>query len=401
MDDAAGRWGSTRARTARGTPTRSATCTWPPARSAARAAGRCRSPGSRTPWAAARWATWARACPASVPSRPPRTGRSSRRSGGCRAGTIRTDVGPGTIEMFAQLAAGDIKACWIICTNPVATVANRSTVIAGLEAGRARHHPGRLPRHRDQRLRRHRAARRDVGRGRRRDGQLRAQPHAAGAGDPAAGRRAAGLAADLPGRRAHGVRRRLHLQVQRGDLRRDPPDSTNLRTGYDLRGVSYDRLRETPLQWPRRTERAPDRNPIRYLNDGSARTSYVDPDGPAAAAGVPDPDAPGGVPPPPAHGRPRAARRRLPGRAQHRTPATPVAHDDQDRQGRQAEQAEQRAVRRGPPRRRRRARHHRRVAASRWRRGAAGPCCPPSSPTGCGPATASRRSTGTTSTAST
>ena len=48
-------------------------------------------------------------------------------------GTIRTDVGPGTIEMFGQLGTGDIKACWIICTNPVATVANRSTVIAGLE----------------------------------------------------------------------------------------------------------------------------------------------------------------------------------------------------------------------------------------------------------------------------
>ena len=42
VDDAAGRWGSTRAPTAPGTPTRSAICTWPPARSAGRAAGRCR-----------------------------------------------------------------------------------------------------------------------------------------------------------------------------------------------------------------------------------------------------------------------------------------------------------------------------------------------------------------------
>ena len=29
---------------------------------------------------------------------------------------------------------GEIKACWIICTNPVASVANRKTVIEGLEA---------------------------------------------------------------------------------------------------------------------------------------------------------------------------------------------------------------------------------------------------------------------------
>src|SRR6185312_743450 len=45
----------------------------------------------------------------------------------------RSDVGPGTIDMFDQLAEGRIKACWIICTNPVATVANRKTVITGLE----------------------------------------------------------------------------------------------------------------------------------------------------------------------------------------------------------------------------------------------------------------------------
>ena len=36
-------------------------------------------------------------------------------------GTIRTDTNRGTIDMFEQMAAGDIKACWIICTNPVAT----------------------------------------------------------------------------------------------------------------------------------------------------------------------------------------------------------------------------------------------------------------------------------------
>ena len=36
--------------------------------------------------------------------------------------------------MFERLAAGDIKACWIICTNPVATMPNRKTTIAGLEA---------------------------------------------------------------------------------------------------------------------------------------------------------------------------------------------------------------------------------------------------------------------------
>lgn len=53
---------------------------------------------------------------------------------GVPSGTLRTDSGRGTVEMFEEMATGTIKACWIICTNPVASVANRRTVIAGLEA---------------------------------------------------------------------------------------------------------------------------------------------------------------------------------------------------------------------------------------------------------------------------
>src|SRR5690625_2799077 len=53
---------------------------------------------------------------------------------GIAPGTLRTGVGAGTIDMFSKMADGQIKACWIICTNPVATVANRKTVLAGLEA---------------------------------------------------------------------------------------------------------------------------------------------------------------------------------------------------------------------------------------------------------------------------
>ena len=41
-------------------------------------------------------------------------------------GALRADgVGQGTVEMFRKMADGDIRACWIICTNPVASVANR------------------------------------------------------------------------------------------------------------------------------------------------------------------------------------------------------------------------------------------------------------------------------------
>ena len=91
----------------------------------------------------------------------------------------------------------------------------------------------------------------------------------------------------------------------------------------------------------------------------------------------------------------------LPVPAQHRSAAAPMAHDDQDRQGRQAQQAQPRTVRRDSPRRRRAAADLATATRSRSPPAAAAPCCPPWSPTGCGPATASRRSTGMTCSANT
>src|SRR5690606_17082346 len=52
---------------------------------------------------------------------------------GLEPGAIRAESGTGTIDMYRDMAAGGIKAAWIICSNPVATVANRSTVIEALE----------------------------------------------------------------------------------------------------------------------------------------------------------------------------------------------------------------------------------------------------------------------------
>ncbi|QQM31109.1 bifunctional nitrate reductase/sulfite reductase flavoprotein subunit alpha [Martelella lutilitoris] len=52
---------------------------------------------------------------------------------GLQPGAIRAEEGIGTIAMFEAMAAGAIRAAWIICTNPVASVANRSTVTAALQ----------------------------------------------------------------------------------------------------------------------------------------------------------------------------------------------------------------------------------------------------------------------------
>ncbi|MFW8062690.1 molybdopterin-dependent oxidoreductase, partial [Klebsiella pneumoniae] len=47
---------------------------------------------------------------------------------------LHTRLGQGTIDLFQRMAAGEVKACWIICTNLVASVANRANVVAGLRA---------------------------------------------------------------------------------------------------------------------------------------------------------------------------------------------------------------------------------------------------------------------------
>ncbi|WP_372509737.1 molybdopterin dinucleotide binding domain-containing protein [Mycobacterium alsense] len=64
---------------------------------------------------------------------------------------------------------------------------------------------------------------------------------------------------------------------------------SNRKTGYDLRGVSYERLRRTPLQWPCPPEGARDRNPIRYVNDGVSQNRLVRGDGSVPRLAFPTP----------------------------------------------------------------------------------------------------------------
>ena len=294
---------------------------------------------------------------AAVGARRTTTARSSRTLWGLPAGhDLRTDVGHGTIEMFERMAAGEIKACWIICTNPVA--------IGGQPQDRhrraARPPSSSSPRTSSPTPRPTRYA--DivlpgdaVGRVRRRDGQLRAQPDAARSRRSRPGEARAGLAADLPGRRRDWASvthfdyassaRRSSTRSRRSPTRR--PATT-------CAASSYERLRDdTGAVAGARPTTRPDRHPIRYLNDGVSQDLFVD-DGRASARGWRSPPRRGGRCSSP--GRTSTADELpdddYPVRAQHRPAAAPVAHDDQDRQGRQAQQARQRAVRRDPPRRR-------------------------------------------------
>ena len=226
-------------------------------------------------------------------------------------GTIRSDVGPGTIAMFEQMAAGAIKACWIVCTNPVATVANRDTVIDALRAAELvitqdAYRDTATNAYADIVLPGH-----AVGRIRCGDGEFGTQPDPIAAVGAADRRRPAGLGTDLRGRRAVGLRCTVRLQVGRGDLRRDPPvpqPAHRIRPARrELSTVAGNPAAVARSAGGRpggRHRPPPDALPQRRGQPGSVRRCRRAP----APAGVPDADAQGGVPRPPAHGARRTAR---------------------------------------------------------------------------------------------
>ncbi|MFE9123048.1 molybdopterin-dependent oxidoreductase [Streptomyces sp. NPDC007172] len=203
-------------------------------------------------------------------------------------GTLRTEVGSGTVEMFERLAAGDIKACWIICTNPVASVANRSTVVAGLEAAEL-------------------VVTQDVFA----DTETNAYADVV-------------LPATLWAE-SDGVMVNSERNLTLGQRCVEPPQQAlpdweliarvacamgfadgftyasseevfeelkqawNPKTGWDLRGVTYERLRATSVQWPAPSPDGPDRNPIRYVNDGVSQDLLERPDGTRPRLAFPTP----------------------------------------------------------------------------------------------------------------
>ncbi|MFK0104145.1 molybdopterin-dependent oxidoreductase [Streptomyces sp. NPDC091217] len=189
---------------------------------------------------------------------------------GLEPGTIRADgVGKGTVEMYRKMADGEIRACWIICTNPVASVGNRKTVIEGLEAAE-------FVVTQDVFTDTETNAYADV--------VLPAALWTETEGVLINSERNLTLArpaADPPGeatadwRLIAGVARAMGFEDgfsydSAEEIFEEIKRFHNPQTGYDLRGVTYDRLRTTPVQWPAATADGPDRNPVRYVNaDGS------------------------------------------------------------------------------------------------------------------------------------
>ena len=157
----------------------------------------------------------------------------------------------------------------------------------GPAARRAGGGAGRLHRCGDRRIRRRGAAGRAVGRGRRRDGQQRTNADALRTRDASTRRGAAGLAADLPGRDRHGIFR-VSSSIPPLTVFDELAGFHNSRTGWDLRGVNYERLRRSPVQWPA-APGCTDRNPIRYVNDGVSQDLHTAADGSVPALAFPTP----------------------------------------------------------------------------------------------------------------
>ncbi|OUC79111.1 bifunctional nitrate reductase/sulfite reductase flavoprotein subunit alpha [Gordonia lacunae] len=200
---------------------------------------------------------------------------------GIPAGTLRSDVGAGTIDMFRRMADGEIKACWIICTNPVASVANRKTVIEGLERAE-------LVITQDTFVETETNQYADV--------VLPATLWSESTGVMVNSERNLTLfepALDAPGQAIPDWQIIARVATEMGfadafdyssaeEVFEEIKRFANPDTGYDLRGVTYDRLRRSPMQWPCPPVSDDDadpadtgaRNPIRYLNDGRSQTLH-------------------------------------------------------------------------------------------------------------------------------
>jgi len=193
-------------------------------------------------------------------------------------GTLKTSLGQGTVDMFSRMVTGEIKACWVICTNPVASVANRQTVIAGLQAAE-------LVIAQDAFL--------DTETNRYADILLPGALWAEAEGVMINSERNMTLtqkAIDPPGAALPDWQIIARVACEMGfadafsyasaeEVFAEVTRTSNPRTGYDLRGASHERLRETPLQWPCAPDVAADRNPVRYINNGVSQPLRQMPDG--------------------------------------------------------------------------------------------------------------------------
>uniref|UniRef100_UPI0028AA7948 bifunctional nitrate reductase/sulfite reductase flavoprotein subunit alpha n=1 Tax=Aeromicrobium sp. TaxID=1871063 RepID=UPI0028AA7948 len=194
---------------------------------------------------------------------------------GLAAGTIRDEVGTGTIDLFGQMADGAVRAAWIICTNPVHSVANRDTVLRGLAAAdvvivQDAFAESETLAHADIALPAALWTEADGVMVNSERNLTLCRPATAPPGDA---RPDWQLICDIATRLGFGD---AFAYASAEEVFEEIRAFANPATGYDLRGASHERLRRGPLQWP-----CPPgggrRNPVRYVDDGVL--AFPTPDG--------------------------------------------------------------------------------------------------------------------------
>ncbi|MCX8254569.1 Sulfite reductase (NADPH) flavoprotein alpha-component [Beijerinckiaceae bacterium RH AL1] len=207
---------------------------------------------------------------------------------GLAPGTIRPEPGVDAAGMYKAMQAGDIKAVWVICTNPVATTPNRANAIAGLKAAE-------LVITQD--------AYQDNETNIYADILLPGALWAEATGVMVNSERNLTLmekAVEPPGEAMPDWQIIAKVACAMGyedafayasssDVFDEIKRFWNPKTGYDIRGASHARLRRTPLQWPCPPETAEDRNPTRYLNDGVSQKLREERDGARPRLAFPTP----------------------------------------------------------------------------------------------------------------
>ncbi|HEY0790491.1 MAG TPA: nitrate reductase, partial [Chthoniobacterales bacterium] len=183
---------------------------------------------------------------------------------GLPSGRINPEAGPDAVEMFKRLKSGEIKAVWILCTNPVASMPRRAGVIEALEAAELvivqdAYHPTETTPYADILLPGALWAEAEGVMVNSERGvtlmQKAVEPPGEACADWA-------LVARVASAMGYGPAFKFNSAA---DVFDEIRQTDNPQSGYDLRGMTHERLRrDGSLQWPCGPGGA-SRNPIRYL----------------------------------------------------------------------------------------------------------------------------------------
>jgi sulfite reductase (NADPH) flavoprotein alpha-component len=163
--------------------------------------------------------------------------------------TIRVHPGLDAVALFKKLEAGEVKAVWIIGTNPVASMPNRQRVIAGLKKAELvivqdAFHPTETSDYADILLPGALWAEAEGTMVNSERNVTLMQPAVAPPGDALPDW-------ELIARMARHLGFGSGFQFKNaGEVFDEIRQTWNPQTGYDLRGISYERLRPQSRQWP-------------------------------------------------------------------------------------------------------------------------------------------------------